>query len=650
MPDVRHTACNRDCPDACSLVVTVDEQGRATHLGGDPEDPITRGFLCERTSRFLSRQNDPARFTQPMLRRDGVLEPIGWDEALDLAAAKLLEARADFGPASILHYRGGGSLGILKALASRLFEQFGPVTVKGGDVCSAAGENAQEKDFGQAESHDIQDLLNSRLILVWGKNPHTSGVHLLPVLNEARKQGALILGVDPVRTKLAALCTHFLQPRPGGDFALAMGVARHLFNEGLEDQSASDWCDHWDGYRELVHSRPVEVWAQDAGVPESELRQLADLYGNKSPSALLVGWGLTRRSNGSAAVRSLDALGALSGNLGVPGGGVSYYFGRRSAFDDSELVQGESAAPRVFPEYRLGREILEAQEAQGAKGPPVQVAWVTAGNPVSMLPEATLTHQAFREVPFTVVVDTHPTDTTDCADLVLPTLTLLEDSDLLGAYGNHWLRESKAALVPPGTCRHELEILQPLAERLGLQDVLAGDLESWKRRVTRRLDSAGSGLDALRAGPVRNPFAADVLYADRRVPTPSGRVNLIHEPAAPAPQGTAEFPLLLMAMSVPAAQSSQWSVPTEGPPEVRVHPSVEGLPAHESLARVESEVGCLDVRVLHDDKVRPGLVLAAKGGMLRDGRCANVLIRAVPTDDGGGAAFYEQPVRLVSAS
>lgn len=638
-PGVRRTACSRDCPDACSLLVTV-EDGRATQLAGDPDDPVTRGFLCERTSRFLDRHHDPARFTQPMLRRDGQLVPIGWDEALDLAAEKLLAARREHGPASVLHYRAGGSLGILKALADHLFEQFGPVTVKHGDVCSAPGEAAQEADFGVSDSHDQLDLLNSRLIVVWGKNPHTSGVHLLPVLLEARKKGAVLVGIDPVRTKMEGLCEQFLQPRPGGDFALAMGVARRLFDEGHDDRAASTWCDHVEAYREMVHAHDVDGWARQADVPGDDVRQLGDLYGGTSPAAILVGWGLARRSNGSATVRALDALGAISGNLGVPGGGVSYYYARRSPFDVG-FVRGEAAAPRTFPEYRLGREIREATD------PPVRVVWVTAGNPVSMLPDAACTQQALREVPFTVVVDTHPTDTTDCADLVLPTLTLLEDSDVLGAYGNHWVRESRGVVEPPEGCRHELDILQGLAARLGLAEVLAGSVEEWKQRVTQRLSDAGAGLEAMRAGPVRSPFAAQVLFDERRVPTASGRVNLLHEPAGPAPSGSAEFPLLLMAMSVPAAQSSQWSVPVEGPPEVRVHPTARGAPPDGSLAVVESAVGSLRVRVVHDERVRADVVLAAKGGMLRDGRCANVLIRAVPTDDGGGAAFYEEPVRLV---
>src|SRR5262245_34831232 len=248
---VRRTACNRDCPDACSLLVTVRD-GRGVALRGDPDDPVTRGFLCERTSRFLTRQYDPQRLTKPLLRRGGAtgaarfdqpLQEIGWDEALDIAAERLRRIRDESGPAAILHYRSGGSLGLLKPVADYLFERFGPVTMKHGDICSGASEAAQALDFGVPESNDLFDTLNSKLIVLWGKNPHTSSVHALPILREAKARGCMVVGLDPVRTRAAELCELFLRPRPGADFWLAMGLARWLFDHNLTDPEAPGWCE-----------------------------------------------------------------------------------------------------------------------------------------------------------------------------------------------------------------------------------------------------------------------------------------------------------------------------------------------------------------------------------------------------------------------
>jgi len=650
--DIRRTTCNRDCPDACSLLVTVAD-GRATMLRGDPDDPVTRGFLCERTSRFLDRQHDPARLTTPLLRRgrggglgglDDPLVPVGWDEALDVAAQRLLAIREASGPAAILHYRSGGSLGMLKVLADLLFERFGPVSIKRGDICSGAGEAAQEKDFGVSESHDLFDLLHSRTIVLWGKNVHTSNVHLLPVLRQAQAAGARLIGFDPVRTRAAELCELFLQPRPGADFALAMGLARWLFDHDAIDPRAARRCEHFEDFVALARGRDLSGWAAQADVPPHELAHAAELYA-AGPAAILVGWGLGRRRNGSLTTRAIDALCAISGNLGRAGGGVSYYFRRRAAFDTS-FVRGLAAAPRSFAEARLGHEILDARD------PPVRAIWVTAGNPVSMLPDSGSVAAALRHSEFNVVVDTHPTDTTDCAHLVLPTLTLLEDSDVLGAYGNHWLRVSEPALAPPASNghgpRHELHILQGLASRLGLADVLAGSVDDWKRRLLRRLEPAGVDLPRLRGGAARNPFAEPVLFADGRVDTPSGQVALLDRAPLPPPRTDEQWPLLLLAASTPKAQSSQWSVRLPpGPAELRVHPESAAGAEDGERCRLESRLAAIEVVVRHDPTLRRDVALMAKGGMLRDGRCANLLVAAVESDDGGGAAYYDELVRLV---
>jgi len=636
----RRTTCSRDCPDACSILVTV-EDGRAVSLRGDPDDPITHGFLCERTNLFLDRQYAPDRFLTPMLRQNGELSPVSWEQALDVAAEKMLRFRRESGPAAILHYKSGGSLGILKVAASHLFERFGPVSVKRGDICSGAGEAAQERDFGLSESHDMFDLENSKTILLWGKNPHVSATHLIPVLNRARRNGATVIGIDPVRTEAARVCDHFISPRPGADFALAMAIARWLFDNDAVDPEAATYCDNMVEFREMATRRTMDEWSALADLAPDETRMVAELYGRGSPAAILVGWGLGRRRNGSTTVRALDALGAVTGNLGIAGGGVSFCFGRKSAFD-LDFVDGASSAPRTFSEARLGPEVLAADD------PPVRMIWVTAANPVSMLPDSGAVRAAFEKADFNVVVETHPTDTTDVADLVLPTLTLLEDDDLFGAFGNHMLRVSTPAISPPAGPRHELHILQGLAGRLGLEDEMAGSVEDWKRRVTRRLEEAGVGIDVLNEGAKRNPFAAKVLFEGRRFPTATGRVDLMTEEAGKPPAVDDLYPMTLLAVSTSRAQSSQWARPLVGPVTVRVHPDAAAGFTSGDRARLESRRSALTVTIEIDDSVRPDVALLPKGGMLRGGHCANLLIEAVETDDGGGAAYYDEPVRLVA--
>ena len=342
----RKTTCNRDCPDACSIVATVKE-GRITHLGGDPDHPITQGFLCYRTSHFLNQQYAPDRVTQPLLRspQTGKLEPVSWDRALTFAAEALLRIRAESGPAAIFHYRSGGTLGMVPKIVDLFFEHFGPVTVKRGDICSGAGDYAQEADFGVEDSSDVFDLYNAKSILLWGKNVWASSPHLIPILREAKRRGARLTLIDPVWHRTATLCERTIAVRPGGDFALAMAVAQRLHQQGKWTPQAAQFCDHLPEFTALCQQKSVAAWAHDADVTLAEVDHLAQALSDAAPATILVGWGMGRRGNGVAIVRALDALGAVSGNLGVPGGGVSFYFKRRGSFDLS-MLKGPKARAR----------------------------------------------------------------------------------------------------------------------------------------------------------------------------------------------------------------------------------------------------------------------------------------------------------------
>ncbi len=642
MPETRKTVCNRDCPDACGIVATV-EDGKVTRIAGDPAHPITRGFLCYRTQHFLGRQYSLDRLSSPLLRIDGELRPVSWERALDFAAERLLAIRRESGPAAIFHYRSGGSLGLLKSLTDLFFERFGPVTVKRGDICSGAGDAAQATDFGDEDSNDLHDLLNARHILVWGKNVTVSNPHVLPVLLEARARGAQLVLIDPVSHKTRSHCDVFFQPRPAGDFALAMAVARVLFERGWIDREAERYCDHVPDFRRMCEARSVEAWCEEADVPPACAEDLARRLGPEKPTAILVGWGMGRRANGAAIVRALDALAALSGNIGIPGGGVSFYYKRRGAFDTS-FVRGLSAAPRSVCEPLFGREVLAARD------PPIRAVWITAGNPVAMLPDSNTTREALATRELVVVVDAFLTDTAREAHLVLPTTTLLEADDLLGAYGHHYLGSARPVVAPPADVRSDLEIMQALASRVGLGDAIDGDAASWKRRLLgSRMEPAGVTLEMLDRGPVKNPLAPRILFADRRFPTPSGRVNLITEPPArpSAEPGDVSYPLVLMSLSTERSQSSQWAKEPRGPAVVTVHPDAASGIADGGEGRLESRIGSMTVRVKHDAEQRRDVAIVPKGGHLRDGRCPNVLIRAATTDLGEGGALYDERVRLV---
>ena len=635
------TSCNRDCPDACGIVATVVD-GQVCRLRGDPDHPITRGFLCFRTSRYVERQSAEDRLTTAWIRRGGRHEPIALSDALDLAAERLLAIRAESGPASIFHYRSGGSLGLLKHATDHFFAEFGPCATKVGDICSGAGEAAQMLDFGVSDSNDLFDLHNSRHIVLWGKNPKVSNVHLVPVLQEARDRGAEILLIDPVHQKSASLADEVLVPRPGADLELALGVARALLNTGAIAADVEHFCDGWPEYQALLECRTVAEWATLAGVDEAAVHRVAERFAS-GPTAIQVGWGLQRRARGGATVRALDALSAVSDNLFAPGGGCSFYFARRGfaapAFRDG------SDAPRTIREPLLGQDILAASD------PPIRAIWVTAGNPVVGLPDSAAVAEAFDQTEFVVVADTHWTDTARRADLVLPVPTFLEDDDLIGSYGHHFVSEARPVVPPPPGVLHELVLFQELARRVGLGDALAGSIDDWKRRLLEKVSPHGLTLERLRSeGAARNPLAGQQRFTDRRVATPSGRVQLLGgddyvEPTADA----SEYPLWLFSNSTEKSQSSQWAGRGLGKHTwVVVHPEVIAAAGASvgDIVSVESEHGVLQAELRGDSALRGDVAVMPKGGGFDRGHCANQLIAARATDLGLGASYLDCRVRL----
>ncbi len=646
------TTCNRDCPDACSIVAEVAED-RIVRLRGDKDHPVTRGALCFRTRNFLSRHHSADRITQPLLRRGDGFVAISPDDALDLAAEKLQTIRKESGGAAIFHYRSGGSLGMLKEICDAFFGRFGPVTIKVGDICNGAGEAAQIADFGESESHDIFDLHNARHIINWGKNLHVSNVHLIRVVTEARRRGADLTVIDPVSTQSAADADHHFALRPGGDLNLALAVGRRLFEMNLVKPHPACSEQSVTAFRHLCYERSNNAWAKAADVARWEVDHLAECLGD-GPTAILIGWGLQRRAFGAATVRALDALCALSGNLGVEGGGCSFYFKRRGAFDTSFLKSGKP--PRVIREPFFGEDVLAAD------APPIRMIWVTAGNPVAMLPDSAKVAEAFEKTEFTVVVDAFHTDTTRRADLILPVTTLLEDDDLLGAYGHHYLGVSRPVLPPRGDARSDLEWIQGLASRLGMEQDFAGAPREWKERMLRPVCDRGASLEEIERGPVRNPLATRVLFSDGTVPTPDGKIRLLcaedlppsalgaeqEEPGGHPVSTPSSEPceLWLMSNSHPRSQSSQWVEEPSGPLEAIVHPdAARGMEEGREVC-LHSALGELRVILRFDRRQRRDLVIVPKGGALDRGLAANALIPAKATDLGMGAAYQDTRVRL----
>ncbi len=640
-PTLVRTTCTRDCPDACGLVATVDGD-RVVRLQGDPEHPITRGFLCYRVgTHYLSRQHSPERLTTPRLRKDGRSTPVSWDEAFDVLASTLDRIRRESGAAAILHLQGGGSLGMLKNL-NGVFSRLLGATETRGDVCDAAGAWACEQDFGAVDASALHDLENARGVVLWGKNVAASSPHTATFVKDARRAGAEVVLVDPLPHRTLALADRFVQPRPGGDAALALGAARAILDAGRAAPDLDAYTEHRAEYEALVRTRDVAGWAAEADVPVEEVRALARFFVERAPVTTLLGWGMQRRRNGATQVRAVNALHALTGNLGRPGAGASFSTSRRAPFDLAVKDALADRVPRTLRVATLGHDVLAADD------PPIRAVLIDNMNPVATNPDAGTTRRALESRDFVCVIDQFDTDTTATADLVLPTTTMLEEDDLVGAYGHHHVSAARAVVPPPDGPRTDLAIYQELARRLDLGDALEGTPREWMTRLGGRLRDGGVTLDDLARGAPRAPRAPLVAWEGRRFATPSGRFRFLTDLPATPPDDP-DYPLRFQALSTGRWQASQLTradEEREGALVCTVHPDAAPGIEDGGEAWLESRVGRLRVVVRHDDRYRKDTVYVPRARSVADGRCVNAIISARLTDHGEGAAYYDEGVRL----
>lgn len=641
-----YTSCTLDCPDGCGIIAHV-EDGKVVKLEGHAEHEFTKGYLCAKTYRFPRRLYSAERQLHPMKRADGTPDspwiPIGWDEALDLVAARIQTYKATTGTLSMMHYQRTGSWGVTKKLNHRFWNLLGGVTTPSGSLCSGAARAGQKLDFGVRLGHDPSDIVNSKLVLLWGRNPLATNLHLVPVLKSVRDAGGRVILIDPVRSESATICDQHVQPRVATDAAFALAMAKVILDENLQD--AKFLADHTHGFAEfseLIGKHTLEELSSECGIAEEDIRSLAREYATTKPASIQLGWGLNKYKASAEIFRSVDALAALCGQIGVAGAGVTHGYDTQRLFDKRIEANDRAEYHRTIPEPLLAKGLLEASD------PPVRMLFVTGGNPVNQSPNSNLVVKALRTLEFVVVVDSFLTDTTDHAHLFLPTTTFLEEEDVLVSWGHNILGGVNPAIDPVGESRSDLWIFQQLANRLGFGDEMAGTPREWLKRIMTPLGSNGVSVDSLFEGPVRCPVAPMVPFADRAFPTASGKFEFLNEVEL-VQRFDPDYPLTLVTnfskkwllSQMTEAEHPKSATVRVGPEAARIAGLIDG-----QMTRLRSSVGELVVKVSVDPGVGPGMVIMAVGTWMKRGGGVNILTEDIMTNFGQMAAYGETRVRF----
>ena len=655
------TACPLDCPDSCTLDITV-EKGRIVKIDGGDANPVTHGYICAKVRRFAERVYGEDRLLYPAVRKgakgSGTFTRVPWDEALDLIASRMLEIRDRHTAEAILPFCYGGSNGLLTQDANDavLFRGFGTSRLAR-TVCAAPTGAANQMMYGKMPGVSYQDYVHARLIILWGVNPSASGIHLVPYLKQARAAGAKMVVIDPRATSLARQADLHVAPRPGTDLPLALAIHRHLFENGLADERfLAEHAIGVDRLRARAAEWTFERAATVTGVPAATIQQLAEMYATTSPALVRCGWGLERNRNGGSAAAAVLALAAVAGKFGVRGGGFSMSnsaaWGIKAA---TWMNDTPEPGTRLVNMNHLGRALLEYDT------PPVQMLFVYNCNPLATMPDQGRVLQGLqRDDLFTVVYEQVFTDTCRYADVILPATTFVENYDIAKGYGPLTLQLVRPVIQPVGEARPNAEVFSELAERLGV-----GTAEEEIDTLMRIAGKVGPlGGELLEHGIATPPHGgAPVQFVDVFPLTPDRKVHLFSEALdTTAPAGlygyqpdpaTAEFPLALISPASEKTVSSTLGELRERAAMLQMHPSdaeARGLSTTDPV-RVFNAQGEVHCPLAVNPEILPGTVSLPKGLWRKstyNGFTSNSLVPDSLTDLGGGACFNDARVQVAS--
>ncbi|HKZ05208.1 MAG TPA: molybdopterin-dependent oxidoreductase [Methylomirabilota bacterium] len=668
------SVCPLDCPDTCSLTVTVERE-RVIAVRGSRANPYTAGVLCAKVpAAYPDWVHGPGRLASP-LRRVGVkgegrFAPIGWDEALDTIHARVTAVIAEHGPQAVLPLNYAGPHGMLAggSMDLRFFHRLGASLLDRKPLCGGIRTEAWLGTYGAAPGIRPEEAREARLIVVWGNNVTWCNLHLTPIINEARRRGARLVVIDPVRVKLAEQADLHLALRPGTDVVLAWALATELERRGAFHRAFIEaHVTGVDAFMAEARRYPPAVAAKICGVPEADILRLAEWYHTLSPAAISVGNGLERNQNGGSGCRAVFALPALAGKWGVSGGGLINGASQAFPKTPARLQRPDlaTAGTRMLNIVDVGRHLLDP-----ALAPPIKALFIYNHNPLIVHPDQNRMRRGLARADlFTVAADVVMTDSLAYADIVLPASSHFEYADLYPAYGTHWLQRADAVIPPQGASLPNTEIFRRLAARFGFTEPCfrASDAELMDEAVDAA-DPRMRGLTGSRV-PLAAPLAMEMggepaaLFRTVRPRTPSGKVELsspylAEKYGAPLPTFRPVedvYPLTLLSPASDRRITSTFGglATNDGTPPLAMHPDdarARGL-AEGAMVRVWNDLGEVHLPLRITDAVRPGVVCSLKGAWMRtsdNGQTVSALAPGHHADLAGGACYNDARVDVAA--
>jgi anaerobic selenocysteine-containing dehydrogenase len=668
------SVCPLDCPDTCSLSVTV-ENDRVIAVHGSDANPLTRGAICAKVANYYPDFVHGAnRLRHPMKRvgakGEGKFARISWKEALDTIHDRVGEVTARHGPQAVMPFNYAGPHGMLAgdSMSLRFFHRLGATLLSRRPLCGGVRSEAYAGTFGAAPGTPLQQVSLAKLVIVWGNNATACNLHLMRHINAAKRKGAKLVVIDPKRVKVAEQAHLHLSIRPGTDVVLAWALAVELERMGGLDLAFIAKNVHgFDAFMQGARAYPPEKAAEICGIPLEDIRTLARWYHEASPAVIAWGNGLERNQNGGSGMRAIAALPALAGKFGVPGGGL--VGGAGNAFPKT---LDKLARPDLVPPGTRTINIIDVAGAilDDRLDPPLKALFIYNHNPVIVHPDQNRMKKALaREDVFVVGIEVAMTDSMAYADVILPACTHFEHADVYTAYGQQYLQRAEAVIPAVGESLPNTEIFRRLAARFGFDDA------AFKVSDTELMDAALDAADPRMQGFRPSQLPTDralrmeydgqepVLFGNVLPKTPSGKVELESATmgaryGAPLPTFrpvTSTFPLALITPASDKRTTSTFGglAANDATPVLEMHPSdakARGL-SDGAWVKLWNDLGEVHLPLAVTDAIRPGVVCSEKGAWFRTSRNGQTVSALAPShkaDLSEGACYNDARVEVAA--
>ena len=631
--------CTLDCFDCCKFNVYVDED-KHIKIEGDKAHPYTKGIICKKGIAHLKRQTHKERLYMPLLKVNGSWQEISFEEAMQKVAMELSRCKMQYGTQSVLYYEQYGSGSLLKSIGDIFFNFYGGVSKQKGGPCWSAGMAAQKKNFGDARSHALEDMLNSKTILVWGKNPADTTIHTMQMIQKAKEKGAYVIVIDPICTNTAKLAHKHIQIKPGGDRALALAMGKIIIEEKCYDASyIKQYVQGFEAYKNYVQALDLKYLSQEAGVEEECIRDLVNQYCQKY-STILLGYGLQKYYHGGETIMMINTLSAITGQIGRSGGGVNY----ANKVYPSVL----NLDPYHSEKYANNRVFYVSQLAEFIEKESIQMAVITKSNLLTQLADANRLKIALSKVPFKVCIDQFMTDTAQACDLVIPATTVLESEDLLfSSMTNPYLTYNEKVLEPLHPLMDEYAFYSDLAKRLKMKHYPQVSKAVYLEKVLEPLKVDYPEVNLAYLKDHYFTIHQPVAWAEQKFLTPSGKFEIFIMRSLEQKPKETEYPLRFLTSHSKHTLFSQHFMDETGYAKAYINAKMARLfnVKNQDLIWLESAQGKIQVRLQIEEAIPNDVIMMHAGWWKKNGN-PNEITRSGVSDIGGQIAYHETFVKI----